>query len=490
MDRFSGRSAFPRAGVFAASLLAVLCGAPLLFGCTVGPDFARPPPPTERAYGPVAAPQLSDPGGREAQQHLTQDRPVASDWWALFASSDLDALVRRAATRNQTLAEARAALAQAREGQVQARAGLYPQADFGGTAMRLKTSLLPEGINQLGPLTNDFAIGPSVSYALDIFGGERRLRERADALALYQRDVLDAAYLSVTGAVARTAIDAARAGAQLDALEAELSDDEATVQTVGRLLDLHYRTRADLEAARSQVAEDRALAPPLRQQLAADRDALQVLAGDVPSEIAPDLRLDDLALPPALPLSVPSQLVRRRPDIRAAEAQLHAASAAIGVSTAQLYPSLALSAAITQESLTTANLFSGAATGGFVAASLAAPLFHGGELRSKRREAVDAYDGAYASYRQTVLEAFGQVADVLQALDHDAQLLAAERQSIEAAQAALTAARTNYQAGRSDILRVLATQRQLHRAQMAYIGARAQRYLDTVQFFAAMGGGT
>jgi NodT family efflux transporter outer membrane factor (OMF) lipoprotein len=490
MNWFSGRPTPLRAAVFVALLSALLSGLAPLSGCTVGPDFARPTPPTARNYGPATLPDLAAPGGGEPQQHLAQDRPLASDWWTVFASGDLDALVRRAASHNQTLAEARAALAQAHERQVQARAGLYPQADFGATAMRLKTSLLPEGINQLGPLTNDFAIGPSVSYALDVFGGERRLRERADALALYQRDVLDAAYLSVTGAVARTAIDATRAQAQLDALEAELRDDETTVQMVSHLLDLHYRTRADLEAARSQVAEDHALAPPLRQQLAIDRDALEVLVGDLPGQIAPDLRLDDLALPPALPLTVPSQLVRRRPDIRAAEAQLHAASAAIGVSTAQLYPSLALSAAITQESLTTANLFSGAATGGFVAASLAAPLFHGGELRSKRREAVDAYDGAYARYRQTVLEAFGQVADVLQALDHDAQLLAAERQSIEAAQDALSAARTNYQAGRSDILQVLTAQRQLHRAQMAYIGARAQRYLDTVQFFAAMGGGT
>ncbi|HEY2049510.1 MAG TPA: efflux transporter outer membrane subunit [Caulobacteraceae bacterium] len=489
MNWFSGRTASLCGGVFSASLLAVLCSLGLLSGCTVGPDFARPSPPAERAYGSAASRVLSDPGGGEAQQSLTQDRPLASDWWTLFGSSELDTLVRRAASRNQTLAEARATLAQAHERQVQARAGLYPQADFGAAAMRLKTSLLPEGINQLGPLTNDFTVGPSVSYALDVFGGERRLRERADALALYQRDELDAACLSVTGAVARTAIDAARAQAQLDALEAELNDDEATLRMVSRLLDLHYRTRADLEAARSQMAEDRALGPPLSQQLAADRDALQVLVGDVPGQVAPDLRLDDLALPPALPLSVPSELVRRRPDIRAAEAQLHAASAAIGVSTAQLYPNLALSAAITQESLTTANLFSGAATGGFVAASLTAPLFHGGELRSKRREAVDAYDGAYARYRQTVLEAFGQVADVLQALDHDAQLLAAERQAIEAAQAALTAARTNYQAGRSDVLQVLAAQRQLHRSQMAYISARAQRYLDTVQFFAAMGGG-
>jgi NodT family efflux transporter outer membrane factor (OMF) lipoprotein len=188
-------------------------------------------------------------------------------------------------------------------------------------------------------------------------------------------------------------------------------------------------------------------------------------------------------------VSIPADLVRQRPDIRAAEARLHAASAGIGVATAQLYPSLNLSGAITQESLSTSNLFTGSATGGFLAASLAAPILHGGTLRAQRREAVDAYDAAYAAYRQTVLTSCGQVADVLQALDHDAQLLAAEQQSVDAASQALEAARGQYAAARIDLLRVLQAQRDLGRARIGLIAARAQRYLDTVQLFAAMGGG-
>jgi len=272
--------------------------------------------------------------------------------------------------------------------------------------------------------------------------------------------------------------------------EQVVADDEQTVALVDRLFGLHRKTAIDLDAARSQLAADRALLPALRQQAAVDRNAIAVLTGKPPGEAtAPDLSLDALALPASLPVSVPSALVRGRPDIRAAEAQLHAASAGIGVATAQLYPSINLSAGVLQESLSASNLFTNAATGGFVTAGLTAPIFHGGELTARRREAVAAYDGAYATYRQTVLDAFGQVADVLQALDHDAQALEAQRQSADAAARALDAARTQYAVARVDILQLLNAQRQLARARVQLTQARAQRYLDTIQLFAAMGGG-
>jgi NodT family efflux transporter outer membrane factor (OMF) lipoprotein len=294
----------------------------------------------------------------------------------------------------------------------------------------------------------------------------------------------------LTGAVVRTAIDLARQRDQIEAVEGLLYDDEQTAQTVDRLFALHLKTLSDVEAARSQLAADRALLPPLRQQQAASGDALAILIGRPPGEFTPPvLTLDALTLPTDLPVAVPSELVRRRPDVRAAEAQLHAASAAIGVASAQLYPSLSLSGAITQESLTPPTLFTAAATGGYVAAGLAAPLFHGGALRAQKREAIDAFDGALANYRQRVLDSFGQVADVLQALDHDAQLLQAEQQSVEAATRALGAAQDQYAVSRADILQVLTAQRQLRRARIDQIGARARRRLDTVQLFAAMAGG-
>jgi NodT family efflux transporter outer membrane factor (OMF) lipoprotein len=461
-----------------------------LAGCTVGPDFKAPAAPSPRAYAAEPAPTLSDPGRTEIRQTLAVGQPLADDWWAAFHSPQLDTLVREALANNQSLAAARATLVQAREAEARTRGGAYPQVDFSATVSRLKTSLLPEGIDQLGPITNDFNLGPGVTYALDVFGGGRRLREQKHALTDYQRYQLDAAGLAITSDVARKAIDLARAQDQIGALEDLLRDDEQTVQMVDRLLGLRLRTVADLEAARSQLAADRALLPPLRQQVAVDRNAIAVLTGKPPGEATPpDLRLDALALPDSLPLSVPSALVRQRPDIRAAEAQLQAANAGVGVATAQLYPSLTLSAGIIQESLSTSNLFTSAATGGFVATSLTAPILHGGALRAGRREAVAAYDAAYARYRQTVLESFGQVADVLQALDHDAQALDAQRQSVEAGTRALEAAKVQYGVARTDILQVLNAQRQLSRARMQLIQARAQRHLDTVQLFAAMGGG-
>lgn len=467
-----------------------LAGAAALVGCAVGPNFKAPPAPIASAYGEAARRDPADPGGGELRQHFVSGGLSTRAWWTAFNSPELDALSRAALANSPTLAAARANLRQARAVEARARGALYPQLDFGATASRLKTSLLPEGINQLGPVTNDFTIGPSVSYLLDPFGGQYRLREEKRALTEDQAFEERGASLAVTGAVARTVIDAARARDQLEALDALVRDDARTLDGVERLATLHLRTVADVEAARSQLASDRALLPPLRQQRAIDQDALAVLIGKTPGEASPvDLGLDRLTLPQALPISVPADLVRQRPDVRAAEARLHAASAAVGVATAQLYPSLTLSGAITQESLSTSNLFTGSATGGFLAASLAAPILHGGALQAQRREAVGAYDAAYANYRQTVLASCGQVADVLQALDHDAQLLQYEQQSVDAASRALEAAQAQYAVSRIDLLRVLQARRDLNRARIALIAARAQRYLDTVQLFAVMGGG-
>jgi NodT family efflux transporter outer membrane factor (OMF) lipoprotein len=478
-----------RAGA-AARIVGLGLVAAALAGCVVGFDFKTPSAPSASAYTPTPLPAPADPGGGETRQQFAAGENSPSDWWTRFGSTDLDDLARAALANNQTLAAAHAHLAEARAVEAQVRGGLYPQVDFGATASRLKTSLLPEGINQLGPVTNDFTVGPSVSYALDVFGAQRRLREQKHALAEAQAYQFAGARLAVTGGVARTAIDAGRAQSQLDALEALIRDDEQTVAMVDRLTALHLKTVVDLDAARSQLAADRALLPPVRQQLAVDRDALAVLVGKTPADAAiAEFRLEAFTLPQDLPVSVPAELVRRRPDVRAAEAELHAASAEVGVATAQLYPSLNLSGAITQESLSTSNLFTGAATGGFLAASLAAPLFHGGELRAHRRETMDAYDAALASYRQTVLASCGQVADVLQALDHDAQSLQAEQQAVDAADSALSAARARYAVAQVNILEVLQAQRQLGQARIALIAARSQRFLDTVQLFAAMGGG-
>jgi len=217
--------------------------------------------------------------------------------------------------------------------------------------------------------------------------------------------------------------------------------------------------------------------------------ALAVLLGKAPAEwTPPDLDLETIALPEELPLTLPSSLVRQRPDILAAEAQLHAASAAIGVATAQLYPDLTLSAAWTQQSGALGTFLDPASAAWSIGASLTAPLFHGGTLEAQRRAAVEGFNAELAVYRQTVLQSFGQVADVLRALEHDAELVAAERRALDTAEASLKLTQDSFSAGQATFLQVLVAQRLYQEARLGYVRARAQRYLDTAQLYVALGG--
>ena len=462
----------------------------LLAGCTVGPDFQRPAAPDSKTYTQGAAPALANPGGSEPQQHVEMGEKVSGEWWTVFHSDKLSAVLKEALANNPSLVAAKATLAQARQQTIQAEGALFPQVDFAANASRQRSSLLPEGINQLGPVDNLFSIGPTVSYSLDLFGLDRRRIEQQDAAAAYQGFTLAGAYLTLTGNAVRNAVEIASARAQIAAVEALIRDDAQNLDLVQREFAVRNRTVADVENAKAQLASDRALLPPLRQQLSVARDALAILVGRSPGDwSAPDFDLTEFVLPQALPLSVPSQLVRQRPDVLAAEARLHQASAGVGVATAQLYPDITLSGALTQEALTTATLFTPAGTVWSLASGLTAPLFHGGALEAQKHAAEDAFDSAYANYRLTVLQSFGQVADVLQALDHDAQLLAAQQDAVDASRTAVRAARESFSYGQVEVLDVLFAQRQFEQAQLGDIKAEAQRYLDTSDLFNAMGGG-
>ncbi len=246
------------------------------------------------------------------------------------------------------------------------------------------------------------------------------------------------------------------------------------------------RTWCGREPGRS----DRTLLPPLGQQLNAAQHALAILLGKAPADwTPPDFDFAAITLPAELPVSLPSALVRQRPDVMSAEARLHAASAAIGVATAQLYPNITLSAGLNQEAISVVSLFHGASNVWSLGAGLTAPIFHGGALEAQRRGAVDAFNAALDNYEQTVLQAFGQVADVLDALGHDAELLAAERRALAAADRSLALTRQTYAIGSIGILQVLDAQRLAEQARLGYVRAEAQRYLDTAQLFLAMGGG-
>lgn len=469
---------------YAVSRLALLAIPCALLGCTVGPDYSAPQPsPTAGYLGQPAA--LPGAGGSDVRQRFDEGADLAGHWWKDLASPQLEDMLALALRDSPTLDTARATLAQARQAVLAARGGYYPQADLSAAAQRQRD------VNRLGTVTeNLFSIGPTVSYGPDIFGGVRRQVEAQTALAEFQRYELAAAYLTLTGNAVTQAINAASAREQIRAVDDVIAADRHNLELVQVARVAGKAADTDVLAAQTQLASDMTLLPPLRQQLSVAEDALAVLVGRTPGEWrAPAFDFGMLALPTTLPLAVPSALLQARPDILAAQAQLHAASAEIGVATAQLYPSITLSASWTQASPTMGALFNPGNEVWNVASGVTAPLFHGGTLQAQRQQAIEAYAAQLGLYRQTVLQAFGQVADILRALAHDAEAIEAQRTALDTAQRSLEISQESYRAGAASVLDVLQAQRLYAQAQLGYARARSQRYLDTVQLLLAMGGG-
>jgi NodT family efflux transporter outer membrane factor (OMF) lipoprotein len=342
----------------------------------------------------------------------------------------------------------------------------------------------------LPPNFNLFQVGPTANYTLDLFGGTRRRIEQQTALADFQRDQLDAAYLTLTGNTVTQAIQLAAIRAQQKALSDILDIDRQNLELVRKERQAGAVPDSDVVSAGSHLAADETLQPELDQQLSVTTHALAVLLGQAPGDwLPPDFDLTALTLPSELPVSLPSGLVHQRPDILAAEAQLHAVSAQIGVATAQLYPNITLSAGISAASLNGGNLFSAGGLAWSIAAGLTQPVFDGGMRQAERRAALAAFGASAADYQQTVLLALGQVADILQALAHDAHLLAAQKRALDLASESVSLQRINYRKGGVGILSLLDAQRQYQRALLGYVRVQAQRYLDTIQLLVAMGGG-
>ena len=466
----------------------VLSGAVLaagLAGCVAGPDFAAPPAPASARY-------TADPLPNLAAGDTMLDPALAPPerWWALLDSPRLDSTIREALAANRSLDAARSTLAEAQALSDASTAGRFPHVDLDASAGRQKYGAAFLGPERLPPFTY-YSIGPAVSYTFDFAGGVRRTIEQQRALSEYRQHELDAAALSVSGNVAMQALAAASARAQIENLEALLEDDRADLKLVQDSFADGAATRVDVLNARSQLANDETLLPPLRRQLSIATHALALLAGRTPSEwAAPDFRLDEFKLPPRLPLTVPSELVHRRPDILAAEAQLHAATAAVGVASANLYPQVSLTATGSIQANALHALFDASSAAGGVAGSLTAPLFDHGALRDRQRAALDAMHGSLANYEQVVLSSFDQVADALEALDHDQELLASEQSAVATAADNLALTRESYSAGNSGVLQVLEAQRQNQQARLGLVSAQSQRLQDTVQLLLALGGRT
>jgi NodT family efflux transporter outer membrane factor (OMF) lipoprotein len=469
----------------AAALVAL---APLL-ACTVGPDFSPPAAPPETDYTPAGSAERV-----AGDQHFQLGDKISGDWWTLYRSEPLKAVVEQAIAGNRTLVAARATLAASLDAVAQTRGGLFPQIDVPGLAERYHQNGAQLGLTQLPAgfphYANLFRVGPTVNYTLDIWGGIARSIEASGALADAQEYQLDAAYLTLTGNAVLQAITIASLRAQIATVNGIIADDEANLRLVQTEVNAGVATQLDIETARSQMALDRTLLPPLRQQVSVANHALAILVGKAPASwTPPEFDLDRLVLPKDLPLNLPSELVRQRPDVLAAEAQLHAASAQIGVATAQLYPTITLSAALSQQAISLETLFHGASNIWSLGPSVTIPIFHGGALEAQRRRAEDTFNATLATYEQTVLASFGQVADVLEALNHDAELVDEQQRALDAAESSLALTRRTYAIGSIGIIQVTDAQRQAEQARLGFVRARAQRYLDTAQLFLAMGGG-
>jgi NodT family efflux transporter outer membrane factor (OMF) lipoprotein len=458
-----------------------------LAGCAVGPDFSSPARPAVQLYTPVAITDLGSAGPLDREQHVTLGVTPHADWWKSMGSADIDRLVALALANNQTLEEARANLAMAAETVSAMNGGRYPQIDAVGSVGRRRygaSFLGPQGRDY--PIFSAFSLGADISYDFDIFGGIKRSVEQASAAAEYEQEQLQAAKLSVSGSTVLQALQIASVRAQMRVIEDVLESDEKTLALVRAARAAGVVSDMDVLTATSQRDSDRTLLPPLRQELNVAQDALAVLVGRSPASwSAPEFSLDVLHLPLDLSLSLPSELVHARPDIRAAEAQLHRASAAVGVATADMYPRIALSAGMAEEGI----LHGGTAPAWSFIGGLTAPLFHGGTLSAKRRGAEDAYRAALAGYQQTVLTSFGQVADVLHSLENDAGAMETQEQALATADAALRLVRQGYGVGNAGIVEVLTTQRLRQLAELGLVQARAQRFADTVRLSLAAGDG-
>lgn len=456
---------------------AILCVAAmslLLSGCMVGPDFQRPAAPSAQHYDAQAEQALD---GSTDAPHVVFSRKSEGEWWSTLGSAKLDELMRKAMAGNLDLQAADATIAQANEAVAAAAGGLSPQLGLGTQAGRQRASS-GSGVGS----SNFYAVGPQVSFDFDLFGGTRRKIEQRTALAELEQHRFDAAYLTVTGDVAREAILLASARAQMDAVQKLIADDQQNLALVRKAHDYGSATQVDIALATTQLAQDETLLPPLAQQRDVARHALSILVGKSPGEwSAPDFDLADFSLPEQLPLSLPSELARERPDILAAEAQLHAASAEIGVATADLYPHLSLSASLTQAGPGVGTLWG-------LAAGLTGPLFDGGTRQANRRGSMDGYQASLAGYRQTVITSLGQVADVLQAIHHDSDEYAAQQRALNAAQASLELNQQGYRVGEIGVLQVLDAQRGYQRALIGQIQAGTARHLDVVQLSIALGG--
>ncbi|CAN5879888.1 AdeC/AdeK/OprM family multidrug efflux complex outer membrane factor [soil metagenome] len=463
-----------RAGLTGVSLLA-------LTACTtLGPDFKTPPAPTAPGYamaGDRAAPVVV----------LSPEARVSGPWWTAFGSAQLDQTVRLALADSPTIAEADATLARAQASARAQQAVGDPKVEGIASAQRERINTQAFGFTGFpSPTINLYSLGASVTYDLDLFGGQRRKVEAAQARAQAEARRADAAYLTLTGDVVMQAMKIAVLRAQIEAVQAMISDDQKTVDMVRRAQQAGGQAPSAITGGLAQQAQDEALLPPLQRQLDADRHRLALLVGKSPAEwTAPDFDVADFQAPGAVPVSLPSALVRQRPDILAAEAEFHAATADIGVAQAARYPDIRLTAGLTQATIAPENIFSKDSSGWNLMAGLIGPIVPSKQLKSRQRAAEAEALAAQARYNATVLRAFVQVADVMSNLANDQAALTAQTKAQHAAEATLRDERKAMELGGGTLLAVVDAQRQVNLARRNTVAVQGQGLSDTAELFTA-----
>lgn len=462
-----------------------------LAGCTLGPDFVRPEVAADAGYSThnltTTARADIDAGG--AAQRLIAGMDIPGQWWTLFRSPELNALVEEALRANPDISAAQAALRQANEQVYVDQASLFPVLNGNLSKTRQKVSGTTSGTAS-SPILTLSSASLSVSYAPDVFGGTRRQIESSTAQAEYQRFQLEATYLTLSTNVVNTAVSLASLRDQIAATGQiiQLQSDQLDLLQAQRRLGAIADT--DVLTQQTALAQTRATLAPLQKQLAQTRNQLMAYLGRFPNQDKGErFNLASLHLPQELPVSLPSAIVEQRPDVRSAQAQLHEASANIGVAVANQLPQFSITGSLGSTVASGSTLFSAGSGVWSLAGAIAQPLFDAGALEHRKRAAVAAYDQSAAQYRGTVLAAFQDVANVLRALEADAEALKQQVAAEQSAQASLALVQAQYRLGAVAYINLLTAQQTYQNTVLTRVQAQAVRYSDTAALFQALGGG-
>jgi NodT family efflux transporter outer membrane factor (OMF) lipoprotein len=476
-------------GISVAAALAVLAG------CAVGPNYRTPAAPNV-ALTPQSLPAATAAADGKTQTFATA-ADISGDWWTLYHSPELNRLIAAALAHNPTLAASQATLLQAQEN-LRAAYGVFAPS-VSGSFQTQREKLSTAAIEaQGGGLPADAELAPytlynatlSVSYSIDLFGLDRRQFEEVQAQQDYEQAELEAAYLTLTANIVTAAVSEASLQAQIDDTNKVIADEKQLLKILNAQVAVGGVAQANVLNQQATLAQSEASLPPLELQLAEARNQLADYVGVFPGDFhAADFTLGGLHLPSNIPVSLPSAIVAQRPDIVAAAAQLHQASAAVGVADANMLPQISLSADIGHEALTMGSLFTPQTLLWGLVGGVTQPIFEGGELAAKRKAAIAVLQASGEQYQATVLAAFQNVADALETLQYDALTLQAAQAAADAAQASLTVTQAQYRLGGEPLTSVLNAQTTYQNAAIAQVKATAARLADTAALYQALGGG-